>query len=95
MRYRSFWKGMLWVNLRLYRIDDALRDEFLRVKLSDKQRAAIKQLWKVVQEEYNSSSTLGPCTSIPNCSAIQNYLQGHTIIDSVSKHFNFFFLISW
>lgn len=44
LQYRSFWKRLLWVYLRLYRIDDALRNEFLKVRLSNKQRAAIKQL---------------------------------------------------
>jgi hypothetical protein len=44
-QYRRWWKRMMYVSFRLYRIDDAARDEFLRVRLSDKQKEAFQLVW--------------------------------------------------
>jgi hypothetical protein len=77
---------MLWVYLRLYRIDNTLRDEFLKVRLSNKQRAAIKQLWEAVQEECDGPSTLDRGTSTPTRSFVDDCLQGDTVVKSDSKN---------
>jgi hypothetical protein len=48
-RYRRWWKRMMYAFFRLYRIDDAARDEFLRMRLSDKQREALELVWTTAQ----------------------------------------------
>jgi hypothetical protein len=40
---------MMYAFFRLYRIDDAARDEFLRMRLSDKQREALELVWTTAQ----------------------------------------------
>jgi hypothetical protein len=55
-QYRTWWKRMMFTLFRLYRLEDAARDEFLRVQLSDKQREALRLVWASAQVSLQNNS---------------------------------------
>lgn len=49
---------MMFVIFRLFRLDGAARDEFLKVRFSKEQRDAIGLLWIAVSHNTNPATTL-------------------------------------
>lgn len=47
--YRLLWKKLLLFIVRLYRLDNQVREELLGVRLSGKQRKAVEQVWLLSQ----------------------------------------------
>lgn len=62
--YRNLWKRLLFVLLRMYKLDHAARRTFLDIQLTDKQQEAIGQLWVAIQahehEVLQTASDLQP-----------------------------------
>lgn len=58
--YRNLSKRMLFVLLRLHRLEGAMRDEFLDVRLSRKLQKAIECLWVLTQEEEFEHDIIAP-----------------------------------
>lgn len=54
-RYRWFWKSMMYFVLRLWRLDDAVREKKLGLRLSTKQSKAIQELWTFLSAEENAT----------------------------------------
>jgi hypothetical protein len=43
--YRSLWKSLLYLAVRMYRLNDATCEALLRGRLSEKQRRAVVLIW--------------------------------------------------
>jgi hypothetical protein len=48
-QYRAWWKRMMFVFFRLYRLDHVARDRYLSVQLSDEQKEAFGLVWATAQ----------------------------------------------
>jgi hypothetical protein len=59
-RYRWFWKSMMYFVLRLWRLDDAVREQTLGLRLSTRQSKAIQEVWTFLSadEDATNSTTL-------------------------------------
>jgi hypothetical protein len=56
-RYRWFWKSMMYFVLRLWRLDDAVREKKLGLRLSTKQSKAIQEVWTFLSADENATNS--------------------------------------
>jgi hypothetical protein len=79
-RYTWLWKSMIYFLLRLWRLDDAVREETLGLRLSTKQSKAIEEIWIFLSADEDAKSP----------TALANVLDYHTASDEdqskVSRH---------
>ncbi|KAI4192683.1 MAG: hypothetical protein LQ350_008592, partial [Teloschistes chrysophthalmus] len=54
IRYRGYWKRLIYFVFRLYRLDDVYRDS-LHAQLSCKQRKAVEEVWTTLQSDFTAS----------------------------------------
>ena len=49
IRYRTYWKRLMYFIFRLYRLDDIIRRDFLGAQFSPKQRKAVGEVWTALR----------------------------------------------
>jgi hypothetical protein len=60
-KYRSLWKSLLYLAVRMYRLNDATCEALLRGRLSEKQRRAVALIWAATQDD--TPGITRPCFS--------------------------------
>jgi hypothetical protein len=60
-KYRSLWKSLLYLAVRMYRLNDATCEALLRGRLLKKQWRAVALIWAATQDD--TPSTTKPCFS--------------------------------
>jgi hypothetical protein len=60
-KYRSLWKSLLYLAVRMYRLNDATCEALLRGRLSEKQRRAVALIWAATQDDTPGIDR--PCSS--------------------------------
>ncbi|GAB7336112.1 hypothetical protein MBLNU13_g08907t1 [Cladosporium sp. NU13] len=70
-RYRWLWKSMIYFVLRLWRLDDDVRERMLGLRLSTKQTKAIEEIWSVLSADEHEIKSI----------ALANALDHHPALD--------------
>ncbi|KAM0714509.1 hypothetical protein Q7P37_009803 [Cladosporium fusiforme] len=70
-RYRWLWKSMIYFVLRLWRLDDAVRERMLGLRLSTKQSKAIEEIWSILSADEDAIKSI----------ALANALDHHPALD--------------
>ena len=60
-KYRSLWKSLLYLAVRMYRLSDATCEALLRGRLSEKQRRGVALIWTATQDDTPGPTR--PCFS--------------------------------
>jgi len=79
-RYRWLWKSMIYFVLRLWRLDDAVREKTLGLRLSAKRRKAIEEIWAFLSADEAATDATAPVIAL-NCHPTLDDDQGQILED--------------